>query len=78
MSHNICNRCGARFRDEHDCPQNFERLLQDLRDTQAQVSALEEKNEALLAALKQFTEKAQRGWRLESCANTLSRELGFE
>jgi predicted metal-binding protein len=42
MSHTTCSDCGARYRDEHECPEDGEMLLDRIRELEARVEALSE------------------------------------
>jgi hypothetical protein len=52
MSHTNCDRCGARYRDEHECPEDGEMLL-------TRIVALEEMLALALERIKalELTEK---------------------
>jgi ribosomal protein L37E len=40
MSHTICDRCGIRYRDEHECAEDGDAMLQRIRDLEADVEVL--------------------------------------
>jgi hypothetical protein len=50
MSHTICEDCGARYRDEHECPEDGEMLLTRIVALEEMLATALKRIEALEAA----------------------------
>jgi hypothetical protein len=40
VSHTICDRCGIRYRDEHECAEDGDAMLQRIRDLENDIAEL--------------------------------------
>jgi hypothetical protein len=42
VSHSICEKCGNRYRDEHECPEDGDMILERVRDLEDDVAELQQ------------------------------------
>lgn len=58
--HHECGKCGARFRDEHDCPEDIDALHDTLENVRADLEAEIDRLETALRQIVTTIETADR------------------